>query len=60
MSTAVTFEKISQDESWRVFNDTSQRLMGMGADELAKRWDAGELLSSVDPMRALMLRPSGW
>jgi hypothetical protein len=61
MSGSVTFEKITPDESWRVFDEAARRYFNMGADELVKRWDAGELADQTSPelMRVLMLRPSG-
>jgi len=61
MNAAVTFEKITNDESWNVFDDSARRILGMGAEELVRRWDAGEFVGRSTPelMRVLMLRPSG-
>jgi hypothetical protein len=61
MGAAVTFKKITRDESWDIFNDASLRLMGMPAEELINKWDAGEFSNdqSVELMQVLMLRPSG-
>jgi hypothetical protein len=61
MTGSVTFEKISMDESWRVFEEAARRLLDMDANELIKKWDAGELADKTSPelMRVLMLRPSG-
>jgi hypothetical protein len=61
MSGSVTFEKISADESWRVFDDAARRYLHMDGDELIKKWDAGELTdqTSSELMQVLMLRPSG-
>jgi len=61
MSGSVTFEKITADESWRVFDEAAQRYLNMSADELVEKWDSGELADQTSPelMRVLMLRPSG-
>jgi hypothetical protein len=61
MNASVTFEKITSDESWKVFDDSAQRILGMGGEELIRRWDAGEFTGQSTPelMRVLMLRPSG-
>jgi hypothetical protein len=61
MGVAVTFKKIDSDESWEIFNDASMRLLGMPAEELVRKWDAGEFShdQSVELTQVLMLRPSG-
>jgi hypothetical protein len=61
MTGSVTFEKITRDESWRVFDEASKRLLGIDATELVRRWDEGELADDkrVELMKVLMLRPSG-
>jgi hypothetical protein len=58
---AVTFEKISEDESWEIFDHTSQRLLGIRGDEFARRWDSGDYAGSddIDVMQVAMLRPGG-
>jgi hypothetical protein len=58
---AVTFENISEDESWAIFDHTSRRLLGIGGDEFARRWDSGDYSASddIDVMQVAMLRPSG-
>jgi hypothetical protein len=58
---SVSFEKISTEESWKVFDEAAQRFFDMSGDLLVKRWDAGEFkdATSVDLMRVLMLRPGG-
>lgn len=57
----VTFEMISRDASWQVFDDAAQRLLRMSGEEVARRWDAGEFAGSdsVALMQVIMLRPSG-
>lgn len=60
-TSSVTVEKISADEAWGVFDDASRRILGLSADELVARWDAGErdsLGTSRELMRVLILRPS--
>jgi hypothetical protein len=61
MSGSVSFEKISATESWRVFDAAARRCLGLGADELVRRWDAGDYVDSdsVELMQVIMLRPSG-
>jgi hypothetical protein len=61
MTAGVTFQKISTDESWRVFDAAAKRLLNMSGAELARRWDNGELADATTPelMQVLMLRPSG-
>jgi hypothetical protein len=61
MSGSVTFEKISSDESWQVFDDAAHRILGLSGSEVARQWDAGEFSDRTTPelMRVLMLRPSG-
>lgn len=57
----VTFEKISGEESWAIFDAAAQREMGMSGDEFAARWDAGEFdgRQTIEAMQVAMLRPSG-
>jgi hypothetical protein len=61
MAGPVTFQEITSDESWAVFDGAAQRLLGMSGAELVKRWDAGELSESDSSalMQVIMLRPSG-
>ncbi len=61
MSGSVTFEKITNDEAWQVFDRAARTYLNMGAAELVEKWDAGELPDQTSPelMRVLMLRPSG-
>jgi hypothetical protein len=61
MVSGVAFEKISKDQSWGVFDRAARRLLNMSGEEVARRWDAGELADDRRPelMRVLMLRPSG-
>lgn len=57
----VEFELISEQESWDVFDDASQRLLGIPGADFASRWDAGEYASAdeINVMQVAMLRPSG-
>lgn len=57
---AVAFQKISDQESWSVFDAAARRLLGMSGEDVARRWDAGEYAStdSIDLMQVIMLRPS--
>lgn len=61
MAGNVTFEPISDDEAWSIFDENAQRLLHMSADEFVARWDAGEFqpVESTAVMQLLMLRPSG-
>jgi hypothetical protein len=61
MSRSVTYEGISTEESWAVFNDAARRLLGMDGQTVIEKWDSGALADSKTPelMRVLMLRPSG-
>lgn len=61
MTGNVTFEIISESDSWKIFDEAAHRLMQMSGDEVARRWDAGEFAGSdsADLMQVIMLRPSG-
>lgn len=61
MSGTVTHESITVEESWSVFDDAARRLLGMGGEEVVRRWEAGEFADQRTPelMKVLMLRPSG-
>lgn len=57
---SVTFEKITAEEAWEVFDEASRRILGMNAGELVERWDAGDrdsLGTTREVMRVLILRP---
>jgi hypothetical protein len=61
MAAQVEFEKISTEESWKVFDAAARRLLKMPGRDVASRWDAGEFADSDSPdlMQVIMLRPSG-
>ncbi len=56
----VTFEEISVDESWRVFDETAQRVLHISADEFVRGLDSGEFddCRDIDVMQVAMLRAS--
>ena len=58
----VSFELISAEEQWEIFDDASRRLLNMDGAEFADRWDRGEFVDKDDPgvMQVAILRPSGW
>lgn len=58
----VSFELISNEEQWEIFDDAARRLLNVGGSEFARRWDAGEFLGSDEPgvMQVAILRPDGW
>ena len=58
---SVTFEKISAEDSWRAFDRTAKRLLGISGKKFAERWDGGEYRTSDDVavMRVAMMRPDG-
>lgn len=61
MAGSVSYENITSEESWTVFDDAARRLLNMDGEDLVRRWDSGELADNKTPelMRVLMLRPSG-
>lgn len=61
MSTDVTFEPISEDESWAIFDENARRLLGISGGEFAARWDNGDFQPVTDSkvVQLVMLRPSG-
>jgi hypothetical protein len=58
---AVSFEKITETESWQVYDAAARRLLGLSGKEVAGKWDAGEYAESdsIELMQVMMLRPSG-
>lgn len=54
----VAFEKITDTESWDIFNNNARRLLGVSGAELIARWNAG-LYDDTDTnvARLAMLRP---
>lgn len=38
----VSFELISAEEQWKIFDDAARRLLDMDGPEFARRWDSGE------------------
>ena len=61
MSAKVTFEPISEEESWKIFDENAQRLLGISAEEFVTSWEQGRYQPVTDTrvMQLLMLRPSG-
>lgn len=57
----VTFERISQAESWDVFDAAARRLLHISGEAFAQRWDDGGYKDADDSavMKVAMLRPSG-
>jgi hypothetical protein len=57
---SVEFEKINNKQSWQVFDAAARRRLGISAQELINRWDAGDYDGKTSPelMLVLMLRPS--
>ena len=62
MSGSVTFQVISADEQWRMYDRACRRLLHMSASAFSRRWDAGEFRGETTPemMEALALRPHGY
>ena len=58
----VSFERISAEEQWEIFDDASRRLLDIDGAEFAGRWDRGEFVGRDEPgvMQVAILRPSGW
>ena len=58
----VSFELISDEEQWEIFDDAARRLLNVDGSEFARRWDCGEYLGSDEPgvMQVAILRPNGW
>ena len=58
----VSFELISDEEQWEIFDDAARRLLDVDGSEFARRWDCGEYLGSDEPgvMQVAILRPNGW
>ena len=59
---SVTFDLISDEEQWEIFDASAGRLLGMDGTEFASKWDDGEFIGKDDPgiMQVAILRPSGW
>jgi hypothetical protein len=58
---SVTFEKITAEEAWVMFDKAAKRVLKMSGEEFARRWDSGEFAKSTTPemMEVLVLRPYG-
>ena len=58
----VSFELISAEEQWEIFDDAARRLLDIDGIEFARRWDSGEFLNRDEPvvMQVAILRPHGW
>lgn len=57
----VTFEEITADESWAVFDASARRVLNMSGDEFVRELDNGAFRNcgDIDVMQVAMLRPSG-
>jgi hypothetical protein len=57
----VEVKRITQDESWRVFDRTARRLLNISGEEFSRRWDRGDYAErdAIDVMQVAMLRPGG-
>lgn len=58
---AIEFQKITQEESWGIFDAAARRWLHVDARTFVERWDAGSYADDSDPavMRVAMLRPGG-
>ena len=56
---SVTFQKVTEEEAWEMFDRASKRILNMPGAEFARRWDAGEYKDCATPemMEVLVLRP---
>jgi len=61
MSGKVTIKYIDSDESWRIFDQAADRLLGVSGTQFVAAWDAGEYANrdEIEVMQVAMLRPSG-
>jgi hypothetical protein len=57
---SVAFQKINNKQSWQVFDAAARRRLGISAEKLISRWEAGYYKGRTSPelMQVLMLRPS--
>lgn len=57
---SVTYEQISSEQAWSVFDRASKNILDISGDEFSRRWDAGEFRDETTPemMEVLILRPS--
>lgn len=57
--TDVALEYIDAEESWRIFDEQAQAILGISGEEFARRWDDGEYMDSTDNrlMKLVILRP---
>ena len=60
--TGVSFELISAEEQWEIFDDEARRLLDADSAEFARLWGCGEFLGRDEPgvMQVAILRPNGW
>ena len=60
--TDVTFELVSAEEQWKIFDDAARRLLDIDGAEFARRWDRGEYLNRDESAvkQVAILRPHGW
>lgn len=56
----VSFEKISTEESWAIFDAISRRYLNLSGDEFVRRLDEGETIPGELHLieKVTMLRPS--
>ena len=59
--TGVSFELISAEEQWKIFDTTARRILNVSGAEFARRWDNGEYFDRDEPgvMQVAILRPNG-
>ena len=60
--TGVTFELVTAEEQWKIFDGAARRLLDIDGTEFARRWDAGEYLNRDESgvKQVAILRPYGW
>lgn len=57
----VMYELIDKTQQWQIFDDAARRLLSIGGDEFARRWDNGEYSGNDESgvMQVAFLRPYG-
>jgi len=53
--TSVGYREITREESWAALDEHTRRLLGIGADEFARRYNAGEYDDPDDDPRLMRL-----
>jgi hypothetical protein len=61
MAEHVEVEMISHEESWEIFDENAQRLLGVSGEEFVRAWESGgyQPVTSTKVMQVVMLMPSG-